>query len=104
MQALPSLRRFYTDDAGYALAKQVDTDLIKLGRTFNGGAGARYAGALGNSLRISVCPSAQAYSANLTVTDSLRSNAVSSGDTVINVNGNANAAANIVAGDFQQQL
>ena len=44
-QALASLRQFYTDDAGYALAKQVDTDLIKLGRTFNGGAGARYAGA-----------------------------------------------------------
>ena len=32
-QALSSLRRFYTDDAGYALAKQVDTDLIQLGRT-----------------------------------------------------------------------
>lgn len=28
VQALESLRRFYTDDAGYALAKQVDTDLI----------------------------------------------------------------------------
>ena len=28
VQALESLRRFYTDDAGYALAKQVDTALI----------------------------------------------------------------------------
>ena len=28
VQALASLRRFYTDDAGYALAKQVDTDLF----------------------------------------------------------------------------
>jgi N4-gp56 family major capsid protein len=28
VQALSSLRRFYTDDAGYALAKQVDTDLF----------------------------------------------------------------------------
>jgi N4-gp56 family major capsid protein len=45
VQALASLRQFYTDDAGYALAKQVDTSLIQLGRTFNGGAGARYAGA-----------------------------------------------------------
>ncbi len=35
-QALNSLRQFYTDDAGYALAKQVDTDLIQLGRSFNG--------------------------------------------------------------------
>jgi hypothetical protein len=32
VQALSSLRKFYTDDAGYALAKQVDTDLIQLGR------------------------------------------------------------------------
>ena len=45
VQALASLRQFYTDDAGYALAKQVDTSLIQLGRTFNSGAGARYAGA-----------------------------------------------------------
>jgi hypothetical protein len=28
VQALDSLRRFYTDDAGYALAKQVDDDLF----------------------------------------------------------------------------
>ena len=31
-QALNTLRNFYTSDAGYALAKQVDTDLIQLGR------------------------------------------------------------------------
>jgi N4-gp56 family major capsid protein len=36
-QALSSLRSFYTDDAGYALAKQVDTDLVRLGRISNGG-------------------------------------------------------------------
>ena len=35
-QALNSLRQFYTNDAGYALARQVDTDLIQLGRAFNG--------------------------------------------------------------------
>ena len=35
-QALNSLRQFYTADAGYALARQVDTDLIRLGRAFNG--------------------------------------------------------------------
>jgi N4-gp56 family major capsid protein len=44
-QALSSLRSFYTEDAGYALGKQVDSDLIKLGRLAQGGAGARYAGA-----------------------------------------------------------
>ena len=35
-QALNSLRQFYTADAGYALARQVDTDLVQLGRAFNG--------------------------------------------------------------------
>src|SRR5210317_1117335 len=38
-QALASLRQFYTSDAGYALAKQVDTDLIRLGRNSQGGNG-----------------------------------------------------------------
>ena len=39
VQALSSLRKFYTGDAGYALAKQVDTDLIQLGRGAAGGNG-----------------------------------------------------------------
>jgi N4-gp56 family major capsid protein len=45
-QALNSMRNFYTSDAGYALAKQVDTDLIQLGRSANGGTAdsARYTG------------------------------------------------------------
>jgi N4-gp56 family major capsid protein len=38
-QALNSMRQFYTADAGYALARQVDTDLVQLGRSANGGAG-----------------------------------------------------------------
>jgi len=37
MQALSSMRKFYTDDAGYALAKQQDQSLHLLGATFNGG-------------------------------------------------------------------
>ena len=46
-QALASLRKFYTGDAGYALAKQVDTDLIILGRGAAGGNGtAAYNGAV----------------------------------------------------------
>ena len=36
VQALTSLRSFYTEDAGYALAKRIDTDLVQLGRAFNG--------------------------------------------------------------------
>ena len=39
VQALASLRKFYTGDAGYALAKQVDTDLLQLGRGVQGGDG-----------------------------------------------------------------
>ena len=34
VQSQPSLRRFYTEDAGYALSKQVDDDLFALGKTF----------------------------------------------------------------------
>src|SRR5574340_26656 len=37
IQALNSMRKFYTDDAGYALAKQVDQDLQLLGAGFNAG-------------------------------------------------------------------
>jgi N4-gp56 family major capsid protein len=39
VQALASLRKFYTSDAGYALSKQVDTDLLRLGRSVKGGNG-----------------------------------------------------------------
>ena len=38
-QAQASLRRFYTADAGYAIAKAVDSDLIALGRAVQGGSG-----------------------------------------------------------------
>ena len=39
VQALSSLRQFYTQDAGYALAKRIDTDLHSVGTAFgNGGA------------------------------------------------------------------
>jgi N4-gp56 family major capsid protein len=45
-QALASLRQFYTDDAGYALARKVDSTLIQLGRKVQGGSGtAAYSGA-----------------------------------------------------------
>jgi len=45
-QALNSMRQFYTSDAGYALSRQVDTDLIQLGRVANGGStGAQYGSA-----------------------------------------------------------
>ncbi len=40
VQALSSLRSFYTEDAGYALAKQVDDELIALGKSFGDSDGA----------------------------------------------------------------
>ena len=38
VQSLASMRKFYTEDAGFALAKQVDTDLINLAEGFQSGA------------------------------------------------------------------
>ena len=61
---------------------------------------ARYAGSFGNSLRVSICASSQAFSANLTVTDSMKANATLTGATVINVNGTSAANANVQAGDL----
>lgn len=43
VQALDSLRRFYTEDAGYALAKQIDTDLFALGKSLGDGNGTAWA-------------------------------------------------------------
>jgi N4-gp56 family major capsid protein len=37
VQGLASMRRFYTDDAGYALATQVDNDLFSLAEGLQGG-------------------------------------------------------------------
>jgi len=40
VQSQPSLRQFYTQDAGYALAKQVDDDLFALGKSLGDSDGA----------------------------------------------------------------
>ena len=40
VQALASLRKFYTEDAGYALAKKVDDELMALGKAFGDSDGA----------------------------------------------------------------
>jgi len=42
VQALASLRQFYTGDAGYGLAKQVDDDLFNLGKSFGNGNGSSF--------------------------------------------------------------
>ena len=45
VQALPSLRRFYTDDSGYAIAKRVDRDIF-----FQLGSGTNVAAAAGTCI------------------------------------------------------
>ena len=66
--------------------------------TSNGPLTAKWAGDRGNSLKISMCPSATAFSSNLTVTNSVTCNATSAGATTINVTGVANTG--IVVGDL----
>ncbi|CAB4141011.1 hypothetical protein UFOVP411_11 [uncultured Caudovirales phage] len=68
VQALDSLRQFYTDDLGFALARQKDNALIQLGRSFNNGAGtAAYANAFiggdGTTAYTSGTPNATALTA-----------------------------------------
>jgi len=46
---------------------------------------ARYGGSLGNNIKVSICPSANAFSSNLTAQISSTANAASVGDTTINV-------------------
>ena len=50
---------------------------------------ARYVGGLGDSLRISICPSANAFSGNLTSLASITANATSSGNTVLQLSTSA---------------
>lgn len=42
VQALASLRKFYTDDAGYALSKQVEDDIFALAKSLGDGDGTDY--------------------------------------------------------------
>lgn len=59
---------------------------------------AKWAGTKGNSLKISMCPSATAFSSNLTALNSVTCNATSSGATTINVTGTPTTG--LVPGDF----
>ena len=64
IQAQPSLRKFYTDDAGYALAKQVDNDLFALGKTFGDDNGAGSDWIHSNSFYIDAGNGIAAYAVN----------------------------------------
>ena len=65
VQALSSLRSFYTEDAGYALAKQVDDELIALGQTFGNGTNSWVHS---NSYYIDASTGLTAYAADTVVT------------------------------------
>ena len=60
-QALPSLRRFYTEDAGYALARKVDSDLIAASNLWTAKIDS-VAGSPGSSVNPHVAGSAEAFS------------------------------------------
>jgi len=60
---------------------------------------ARFPGALGNSIRISICPSSNAFSSNVTAQVSgATANAATAGDTAVNLN--ANVSSVLQSGDL----
>jgi len=63
-QALSSLRQFYTGDAGYALAKQVDSDLFALGKKFGDDNGSGSDWIHSNSYNFSGGSGVEAYAAD----------------------------------------
>ena len=66
VQALDSMRRFYTDDAGYALSTQVDNDIFALGKAFGNGDGSSWVHS--NSFQINTSTGAlEAYDADGTL-------------------------------------
>lgn len=69
VQALASLRSFYTEDAGYALAKQVDDDLIALGKSFGDSDGADWVHS--NSYFIDASTGLTAYAVDTVTTSDL---------------------------------
>tara|TARA_R100000951_G_scaffold21412_1_gene17832 strand:- start:4787 stop:5731 length:945 start_codon:yes stop_codon:yes gene_type:complete len=68
VQAQPSLRSFYTEDAGYALSKQVDDDLFALGKTFGDDNGSGSDWVHSNSFYVDAANGIAAYAAD-TVAD-----------------------------------
>lgn len=64
VQALSSMRKFYTDDAGYALAKQVDDDLFLLGKKFGDDNGSGSDWIHSNSFYVDAANGIAAYAAD----------------------------------------
>ena len=71
VQAQPSLRKFYTEDAGYALSKQVDDDLFALGKTFGDDNGSGSDWIHSNSFYVDGANGIAAYAADTVVATDL---------------------------------
>jgi hypothetical protein len=71
VQALASLRRFYTEDAGYALAKKVDDTLFQLGKTFGDDNGSGSDWVHSNSFFIDASTGLTAYAADTVTTSDI---------------------------------
>jgi len=67
-QALASLRQFYTADAGYALAKQVDDELFSLGQKFGDGASGTVDWVHSNSYYVDASSGLTAYAVDTVTT------------------------------------
>jgi len=67
VQALASMRSFYTEDAGYALAKQVDDELLQLGKTFGDDNGSGSDWVHSNSFYIDASTGLTAYAADTVI-------------------------------------
>ena len=67
VQALASMRSFYTEDAGYALAKQVDDEIFQLGKTFGDDNGSGSDWVHSNSFYIDASTGLTAYAADTVV-------------------------------------
>ena len=85
--------------AGILIENNTDYELNhSTANTTNGPFTAKWAGDIGNSLKISICPTTSAFASNLTSTTSVTCNATSAGATTINITGVA--TANLVVGDL----
>ena len=85
--------------AGILIENNTDYELNhSTANTQNGPLTAKWAGDIGNSLKISICPTTAAFASNLTSTSAVTCNATSAGATTINVTGSA--TANLVVGDL----
>lgn len=84
-------------------ALQIKNEVIYEAQYYTGTGGfgefaARYPGAIGNSLKVGVCGSANVYSSNVTFQNGATANAGNIGDTVINTTGNT--VPYVLQGDY----